>query len=665
MLELEAQDTLTAVELNRGEGFTFRLRNGEVRSFVLEDTDACVLLTSCRDTRVEEPDGGTLYHFTCRVRIDGRAMKMERYVCSQESFYEPYVVNGLRIWFDGVQDIFRFATETHGPCRPARHARFAVQDASLSICPEPMQPWCPIEGHFIDVADCYNGDDPWMGPYLGASAHGGMDINHPRGTPIWAPIDLDDGRYLCCTARGANNNRWRGVRRWPDGSTWVLGAYHVTRLLVPERTPIRAGTQVAEGAGVWVGSHDHTHFYFMVKQRGRVFRLDPWILFRQIFEDEKRSGGARLRPEHRGRWKQTVVDFDPPGPTQTGRPVAFADRTRKRTDSEDLSCFWTFGDGSTAVGPNPTHAFPRPGVYPVTLTVESGARRAARTQHLTVTGDPVGAPALVLAAPDEPSFQPRPVHAMDVYGCPPRLAPHTLEFTVRPGFQERPAERRVLLRNAGAGTLAPARIEAVPSGPHPLPPECLILRTEGTGNEQALHAGVALADELGPGAYKTIVRVESDGALNSPQVFRVRMHVRPERPKPQVTVDDLDAGFYCTPWFWVGPRFCHWPERGYGGRYLTSGGRAAAGEFARFTPDLRAGRYEVRFSDRTPFEGEAAFDVRIRHKEGADVLRVQPTRSLAVGTFAFDEGTDGFVELRAENSVGRVLADAVVFQPVT
>ena len=91
MPELEAKDTLTPVELNRGEGFTFKLRNGEVR------------------------DGGTMYHFTCRVRIDGHRMTMERYVCSQECFYEPYVINGMRVWFDGVQDIFDFTMENHGP----------------------------------------------------------------------------------------------------------------------------------------------------------------------------------------------------------------------------------------------------------------------------------------------------------------------------------------------------------------------------------------------------------------------------------------------------------------------------------------------------------------------------------------------------------------------
>ena len=450
MLELEAKDTLTPVELNRGEGFTFRLRNGQVREFVLEDTAAAVLLTSCRNTRVEERDGGTLYHFTARVRIDGHPMTMERYVCSQECFYEPYVVNGMRIWFDGVQDIFDFTVEAHGHCRPERHARFAVQDATLPICPQPMAAWCPVTGQFIDVGDCYNGDDCFMGPYLGGTAHGGLDINHPRGTPLWAPIDFDDQHYLCSVARGGNNNRWEGVRHWPDGSTWVLGSYHVIRLLVPEHTPIQAGTHYAEGAGVWVGSHDHTHFVFKVTERGRTFVLDPWILFWQIFETEQRTGGSRVLPRDREKWKRTVVDMAPLGPARTGESVAFFDRTQTGHRITRATHDWTFGDGGFSTDRNPRHMFARPGIYPVTLTVDTGERLTSRTQHLTVDGGPVETPAPVIDAPDEPSFRRRPVRAMDVYGWGPRLAPHTLVFTARAG---------------GSGELPPRRLQGLLHGP--------------------------------------------------------------------------------------------------------------------------------------------------------------------------------------------------------
>lgn len=657
MLELEAKDTLTPVELNHGEGFTFKLRNGGVRQFVLEETSAAVLLSSCADTRVEEPDGGTIYHFTARVRIDGHPMTMERYVCSQECFYEPYVINGMRVWFDGVQDIFDFTMENHGPCRPNRHARFAVQDAALPICPQEMAAWCPIDGQFIDVGDCYNGDDPWMGPYLGGTAHGGMDINHPRGTPLWAPIDFDYGHYYACVARGANNNRWEGVRRWPDGSTWVLGTYHVIRALVPEHRPIKAGTHYAEAAGVWVGSHDHTHFVFKVKDRGRVFHLDPWILFRQIFENEKRTGGSRVLPQHRPLWKRTVVDMAPLGPATTGEPVTFAAQVRKGRGVDNLKHYWTFGDGGFSAEENPAHTFAKPGIYPVTLTANDGRRVAARTQHVTMDGEAVKTPALVLIAPDEFMFRPRPAHAMDVFGRPPRHIPHTLEFVARPDTRPVPAPKRVFLKNAGGGTLDGASIDCAGA------PGWLNVTIRGSGNEQALAVSVD-ATGVEPGKYAAVIRADCPGAVNSPQRFRAILHVPAEPPKAQVTVDDLDDGFYATPYFWVGPRFNHWKELGYGGRYLTNGGRSTEGEFARFTPDLRAGCYEIAFSDRTPFQEGTRFAVRVRHRSGDDTVWVEPARSRVIGTFEFDEGTDGFVEVTAAGSTGQVFADAVTFRPL-
>ena len=292
MLYLEAKDTITPVELDLGEELCFRLRSGEVRRLVLESTSAEVLLTNLEDTKKEKRGGGTLYRFACRVVVDGHPMSMERYVPSQESFYEPYVINGMRIWFDAVADIFELIEEAHGACRPNRRARFAVSDARGAICPEEVGLWCPCEEGFIDIGHCYNGDDCWLGPYMGASAHGGLDVNHPTGTPLWAPIAFDDSWLFNSIAAGHNNNRWRGVRAWPDGSKWTLQSHHLTRLLVPEREPIGAGTHYAEAAGVLVGDHDHSHFVFRIEEGGREHLLDPWIVFWQSFENMKDREGA-------------------------------------------------------------------------------------------------------------------------------------------------------------------------------------------------------------------------------------------------------------------------------------------------------------------------------------------------------------------------------------
>ena len=55
--------------------------------------------------------------------------------------------------------------------------------------------------------------------------------------------------------------------------------------MVPERTPLKAGTPYATGAGVAVGSHQHSHFMFRVLEQGGDYLLDPWILFREMWRD--------------------------------------------------------------------------------------------------------------------------------------------------------------------------------------------------------------------------------------------------------------------------------------------------------------------------------------------------------------------------------------------
>jgi hypothetical protein len=161
------------------------------------------------------------------------------------------------------------------------------------------------------------------------------------------------------------------------------------------------------------------------------------------------------------------------------------------------------------------------------------------------------------------------------------------------------------------------------------------------------------------------VTIACRGAVNSPQQFRVELDVVGEPPEGEVVVDDADPGFYATSYFWVGHRFCRVPagKRGHGGFYLTNGSRPTPGEFARFTPDLRAGRYEVLLSEQTPFAPGVEFDVRVRCASGDQVVRMRPDRSRRVGTFDFDEGADGFVEIHAGGSTGLVVVDAVTFRP--
>ncbi|MFW6060047.1 MAG: hypothetical protein ACODAQ_07680, partial [Phycisphaeraceae bacterium] len=288
---IEATQTLTAVELDRGDTLEFVRRDGHVVSIVVRETGAEVLRTDLDELKVQQRGAVTEMRFRCVLEVEGEEVELVRELCTERAFYEPWEIAGVRIWFDAVDDLFEFMDETHGPCRPRKHVRLALQDASLRICPETVHPWCPLPVEGLDIRECYNGDDCWMGGYFGASAHGGLDINHPRGTPIWAPFDLDD-QWFFNTKEEHGNNRWRGVRRWADGSEWVIQVHHVTRLHVDEHVPVRAGSHYADGAGVAVGMHDHSHFVFKVVRDGEAVLIDPWILFWQMYRDHPERTGA-------------------------------------------------------------------------------------------------------------------------------------------------------------------------------------------------------------------------------------------------------------------------------------------------------------------------------------------------------------------------------------
>jgi PKD repeat protein len=653
----EAKDTLSAVELNCGETLHFKLLNGQVRELTLRKTSAEILL---------KDKGGTLYHFTCHVTVDGHEMFMERYVGCQESFYEPYVINGMRIWFDAVADIFDFLSETHGECKPVKQARFAIADASVPICPEEVKPWCPLARDFIDIKDCYNGDDCWMGAYDGVEAHGGLDINHPRGTEIYTPISVDDQYFYNSITRGEGNNRWCGIRKWANGDVWKIGVSHILRLLHPEHQMLPAGTHVAEGAAVEVWAHEHSHFIFSVTGGdGQEIRLDPWIVFWQIFENNKKS-------------KESIkASAELLGPQRTGQAVCFSSRgSRKSPQGGKLRFYWTFGDGGFSVEPNPSYVYLKAGIYPVTLTVDDGMYRDSFTQHITVDGERIEKPGLVLGSPEEFTFRSRPVHMMDTCGIPPAFTAHTLYFTAR-ASRSIPDSKNIQVKNSGRGILGQVNVRRID---YEDKTGWLTVKPSGKGNNQQLTVSVD-ASNLKEGTYSAIVEIECPDAVNSEQCFCVVLNVPEYKPLEVVTIDDRYLGFYATPYFWVGHRFHKWPCNGYNCFCLINGKRATAGEFARFTPDLSAGTYQVFFPEIVSSwqDEQLRFAVRVKHKNGIETVWMEPKRSRVIGmwehmtpnptkvigTFEFNEGTDGFVEILAEGSKGQVPADAVIFKKIT
>ncbi len=652
-ISLSAQDTVSGFEMDVGDVLKFRLRNGQVRNMELVRTEARVLLTNLKELKKAQPDGGTIYEMTAHVRLDGHPLRLTRYVSAQETFAEPWVLNGMRLWLDAVSDAFEFLADVHGGhagCRLNKRARFAVNDARDRVAPVDLHPWIPVRERFLDIGNSYNGDDPHMGAYQGADCHVGLDINHPQGTPLFTPVPIDDHFLFNSLAKGDNNNRWRGFKTWPNGERWTLQAHHIAALLAAEHTPVPAGAHYASAAGVLPGNNEHSHFVFRTQRPGEPeVLLDPWILFWQIFEQEKERAG------------EIRAAMEPLAPARTGRAVRFSGAgSRLGRWGNRLDYYWTFGDGGFSRAARPVHVYARPGAYAVTLTVDDGADRASVTQVMTVDGEAVAKPALALRGAGEWSFLRRRPEARDIYGIAPQLTPHTVRFVARLG-ESLVRAREVAIENAGGGTLAPAvaqlRFETQGGW--------LEVAREGSGNAQKL-ALRATARGLPPGVYRAVVSVECPGALNSPQEFEVLLDVRQLRPPAEVVCDNADACFHATPYFWLGHKFRFWKEKGYNGTYLTNGARAAAGEVARFAPRLRAGRYEVAFAVETPFalDPQARFAVRVQHKHGVERLWMEPARSRLIGQFEFEEGEDGFVEVLAEGSRGQVLVDAVRFRPL-
>jgi hypothetical protein len=679
----KAKATLTPIEMNKEDTLKFTLRNGEIRTMVLKEISANIIITNLAKLKQDQSGGATLYHFTCQVLIDGHLMKMERYVGSQESFYEPYVINGMRIWFDGVSAIGTIIKDEHGgkssESVPRKHARFAVTDMTKSIAPSKIYPMYSSDENYIRISNSYNGDDCWMGAYNGFEIHGGLDVNNPAGTPHFTPFPIDDHYFFNSLEKGDNNNRWRGTYTWENGDKWSIQNHHLLNLRVPEHKAIGAGVHYSDGAGVHVGSFEHAHYVFRVKTRENdsEILLDPWILFWQTFEDNRERKG------------ETKAIISPIKPGKTGKPLLlYGEKSRNGNKSTGgkLSYYWTFGDGSASTEKNPRHVFGTPGIYPVTLLVDDGMVRSKFTQHVTIDGPAQQHPSLALTCDEEPSFRIRPTHMMDTYAFEKMPIPHTLHFLAR-GSRPRPNAKTILLVNSGKGVLGKLN---TPKVNYVHGQGWLKLELEGEGNDQKIRVSVD-GSGLGTGVYTALVGIEGGDGLNAVQYFRVDLTIPTYPPAhPEVVrskfarVDNAEVRenwFYSTPYFWVAPEFKRWKEKGYRDLYLTNGGRASKGEFARFRPDLAEGTYQLFFAEETPFSpqrratnGEKKnsvdasmnpaprFKVRVHSKNGEKEVWVNPMESLFIGEFSFSEGMDGYVDILSDDSVGQVLVDVIAFK---
>lgn len=306
VVEVEASELVTVVELDVGDELRFVCRDGRKRSLRLVGTAA-------KPTKIEGL-AITEYAFTQDFEIDGVARSFVRTVPSTEFMGEPISCDGLLLWPDSVQDVFvdcgGFEVEKDyrhvaGTCRPMRRARLLVQDAAIGrVCPEKCHWWYPERFWPIVPEQCYMGRDCWMGTWYGSrtfpsprgnEAHCGIDVNMPASTPLRTPFALDEQHYFHSLKKGANNNRWRGIRKWNATERWWIQSHHIDiPYVVPEGGPLAANVLYAKSGGQWAGEFCHTHFNLRVFRYGldldgqpteESFWVNPGVLFWQMQRD--------------------------------------------------------------------------------------------------------------------------------------------------------------------------------------------------------------------------------------------------------------------------------------------------------------------------------------------------------------------------------------------
>ena len=106
--------------------------------------------------------------------------------------------------------------------------------------------------------------------------------------------------------------------------------------------------------------------------------------------------------------------------------------------------------------------------------------------------------------------------------------------------------------------------------------------------------------------------------------------------------------------------------------YRHDGGKGHGLQTARFQPDLpQAGKYEVRLAYTANANRATNVPVSIVHADGQAAVKVNQQKTppidklfLSLGTFRFEKGKHGYVEIGNKDANGYVIIDAVQWLPV-
>ncbi|PCJ98708.1 MAG: hypothetical protein COA50_00230 [Flavobacteriaceae bacterium] len=652
-IDLKHKNTLSVVEINSNDRVNYTLESGRVIKIKLIDSKTKIIFTTLKQMKKGSKSDASIYSMECTLEIDGQEIKMVRYVPVQQSFYEPYIVNGLMIWFDGLSSVGKFFNENHGECLPKKEARFAFQDADSPICPVKISNWFVHKNEKIEVKNAYSGNDTWMGTYFGADLHGGLDLNMPSNTALYAPIDFEEHYLFNSEKSGHNNNRWRGVKNWDNGDTWYLQTHHLNQLLVSEVQPLRKGQKYAYGAGTWAGENSHTHFVFKVMQPGfEGYLMDPWLIFWQIDKNNKEIEN------------KIKAHFTPLSPLKTAEAVHLnSSLSRPGVYGNELQYFWDFGDGNSSFSAMPSHTFASPGVYSITLIVKDGHDEDVYRQFVTVTGKEVTEGNFRITCDKEPSFRKcknwktltsnkaiQPTNTV-YFNCSKNvntidsktvtIYSSNLSWTEK---EKRKYSIKPLYTHGTTDWLKIKNISYKDSVTFEIQPDFVNMRQE-------------------PGLYEAFVLVSHNDALNSPQKIRVVINIRELNKNSIVTINNADSNCITSSFFWLKPEFHLDWTKGNKGNFLINSNNSS-GEYVRFVPQGLEGEYKVSltgkpYSNNMLIHKTDGFYVIIKHKNGVDKEWIEPKKSLEIGNYEFSPINDNYVEIITDDSEGLIIVDAI------
>lgn len=189
---------LKAIELNVNDTLIYELKNKQKRVFVLKKTSSKPLFVY--DNPANKWHSGIIYSMSCILEADGQNLELKRIVSAQQSYYEPWHINGVTFFFDAVKNIETFIKDKHGStggsAYPKKDARFAFIEYEDNFSSQPLGPWYPNSKNYLDIHDAYQGGDTWLGGFKKDESHNGLDVNIPNNTKLWAPVDFDEQFYF-------------------------------------------------------------------------------------------------------------------------------------------------------------------------------------------------------------------------------------------------------------------------------------------------------------------------------------------------------------------------------------------------------------------------------------------------------------------------------------